>query len=82
MSFLTPNEQETLHDFVRLKRIDQVAKVEHLSPHSVKNRLSRIYQKLRDAGDIGDGAPCMEVVEYVEKERKALAAPEETCSDA
>ena len=68
MSFLTPNEHETLYDFVRLKRIDRVATVEHLSRCGVKNRLSRIYQKLRDAADIGDGSPCMELVEYVIRE--------------
>ena len=29
------------------------------------------YQKLRDRCDIGDGNPCMEVVEYVLREESA-----------
>lgn len=65
MSRLTDNETETMLDFVALKRMDRVAKKENMSVCGVKNRLARIYQKLRDANAIGDGSPCMELVEYV-----------------
>ena len=62
---LTQKERQTLHDFVRLKSINKVAEERGLTKCCVKHRLSSIYQKLRDRCDIGDGNPCMEVVEYV-----------------
>ena len=65
---LTQKERQTLHDFVRLKSINKVAEERGLTKCCVKHRLSSIYQKLRDRCDIGDGSPCMELVEYVIRE--------------
>ena len=68
MTTLTPNERVTMRDFVRLKNIDRVAEVEKITRTAVKHRLGRVYEKLRDSADIGDGSPCMELVEYVIRE--------------
>ena len=68
MTTLTPNERVTMRDFVRLKNIDRVAEVEGITRTAVKHRLGRVYEKLRDAADIGDGIACMELVEYVIRE--------------
>ena len=68
MPLLTDHEVTTMLNFVRLKSIRKVAEHEHLSRSGVKHRLSSIYQKLRDAAYIGDGSPCMELVEYVIRE--------------
>ena len=68
MTTLTPNERVTMRDFVRLKNIDRVAEVEKITRTAVKHRLGRVYEKLRDAADIGDGIACMELVEYVIRE--------------
>ena len=68
MTTLTPNERVTMRDFVRLKNIDRVAESEGITRTAVKHRLGRVYEKLRDAGDIGDGIACMELVEYVIRE--------------
>jgi hypothetical protein len=74
MTTLTPNERVTMRDFVRLKNIDRVAESEGITRTAVKHRLGRVYEKLRDAGNIGDGSPCMEIVEYVIRAEKALRA--------
>ena len=55
MTTLTPNERVTMRDFVRLKNIDRVAESEGITRTAVKHRLGRVYEKLRDAADIGDG---------------------------
>ena len=68
MSLLTPSERVTMRDFVRLKNIARVAESEGITRTAVKHRLGRVYEKLRDAADIGDGSPCMELVEYVIRE--------------
>ena len=62
---LTDHEVTTMLNFVRLKSIRKVAEHEHLTRSGVKHRLSCIYEKLRSDGCIGDGMPCMELVEYV-----------------
>lgn len=68
-NFLTDKQQMTLHDFVKHKKLEKVAEIEHISAHTVRNRLTRIYAKLRNAGDIKDGNPNMEIVEYIWKKR-------------
>ena len=65
VALLTDHEVTTMLNFVRLKSIRKVAEQEHLTQSGVKHRLSCIYEKLRSDGRIGDGMPCMELVEYV-----------------
>ena len=65
---LTDHEVTTMLNFVRLKSIRKVAEQEHLTRSGVKHRLSCIYEKLRSDWRIGDGMPCMELVEYVIRE--------------
>ena len=65
MPLLTPNERKTMIDFVRLKNVQDTADAEEITYAVVNHRLSSIYKKLRKAGEIGNGIPCMELVEYV-----------------
>ena len=65
MTTLTPTERVMMRNFVRLKNIGRVAESEGITRTAVKHRLGRVYEKLRDAADIGDGIACMELVEYV-----------------
>ena len=63
---LPPLEQETVEAFARLRSYDRVGKLLFISRCTVRNRLGRAYERLRDAGVMGaDEYPCMALVDLI-----------------